>query len=326
MTTSEPLSVVVLTKDEAANIRECLDTVLDQLGEDDEVLVLDSASKDPTVQIAAGYAVGHPGRVRVHAFPENVSFGLARNQGVGMARHDVIVFVSADAVPEPGWLAALRRAIRNADVVYGRQRHAPPSENVATVSRGLRYHHFAKARDVLPETFASNVNAAYRRFAFQSLRFDEEAPGAEDVAFAKQARLAGLRIAYAPDAIVRHKDVTSWKGEWRKHVREGIARAHLQPLLGVPALHVAWAVAVAGLGLIAVAGGSPWALALTVLTFFAPTLRRVLSPAARQYRALPLIGGAAASPLFDLAFVASYVGGRAARLLGLRRTRKGAGA
>ena len=310
----EALSIVVLTKDEAANIRECLDAVLAQMEGPDEVLVIDSASKDKTVELAARYAVENPGRVRVHAFPENVSFGLARNQGVEMARHDVIVFVSADAVPEPGWLGALRRSVANADLVYGRQRHAPPSENVATVSRGLRYHHFETARDALPETYASNVNAVYRRFAFQTLRFDEEAAGAEDVAFAKQARLAGLRIAYAPDAVVRHKDVTSWKGEWRKHVREGVARAQLQPLLGVPSLHVAWAVTVAGLGLIAVVSGSPWILALTALAFFAPTLRRLASPVARQYRPLPLLGGAAASPLFDLAFVFSYVGRRASRV------------
>lgn len=324
MRTADPISVIVLTKDEASNLPECLDAVLAQMQGRDEVVVIDSASGDKTVEIAAGYAVRNPGRVRVHAFPENVSFGMARNQGLEMAKNDVIGFVSADAVPEPGWLAALREAVRNADVVYGRQRHAPPSENAATVSRGLRYHHFETRKEVLPETYASNVNAAYRRFAFQTLRFDEEAAGAEDVAFAKQARLAGLRIAYAPNAVVRHKDVASWKGEWRKHVREGQARAQLQPLLGVPTLHVAWAVAVAGLGLIFAASGSPWILGLCLLTFFAPTLRRLASPVARKYRALPLLGGAAASPVFDMAFVVSYVGRLAGRIFSGRRGAKGA--
>lgn len=324
MRTPDRLSIIVLTKDEAANLPECLDALLCQMEEGDEVIVIDSASRDKTVDVAADYAIRNPGKVRVHAFPENVSFGMARNQGLDMALNDVIAFVSADAVPEPGWTAAMRRALANADVVYGRQRHAPPSENAATVSRGLRYHHFETDKGVLPETYASNVNAAYRRFAFRTLRFDEEAAGAEDVAFAKQARLAGLRIAYAADAVVRHKDVASWKGEWRKHVREGQARAQLQPLLGVPTLHVAWAVAVAGLGLIAIVSGSLWVLALTVLTFFAPTLRRLASPVARRYRALPLLGGAAASPVFDMAFVVSYVGRIASRLVGGRRNAKGA--
>jgi rhamnosyltransferase len=293
--------VVILTKDEAANLPECLDALLPQLEGDDEVIVVDSASRDATVQIAEARGV------RVKAYPTNVSFGAARNAGIEMARHDVIAFVSADAVPEPGWIDALRRAVRNADIVYGRQRHAPPTDNAATVSRGLRYHHFEVQSEGLPERYASNVNAAYRRLAFDTLHFDENALGAEDVAFAKEARFAGLRIAYAPDALVRHKDVASWKSEWRKHQREGAAHAQLHKLLGAPRGHLAWAVAVGGMGLIFAVSGNLFVLGGTVLVFFAPTLRRLMSPVARRYKPHALALGALASPLFDLAFVTSYV-------------------
>lgn len=300
-----PVSVVVLTKDEAANVAECLDAVCAQLAQGDEVLVIDSASQDDTVAIARGYA--ERARLFVHASPTNLTFGAARNLGVQMAANDVIVFVSADAVPEPGWLDALKRAAADADVVYGRQKHAPPVENLATVSRGLRYHHFVTKSNALPETFASNVNAAYRRYAFAQIRFDEKAAGAEDVAFAKAARLAGLRIAYAPDAVVRHKDVTTLKGEWRKHAREGEAYAQLRPLLGVPTMHIAWATAVAGLSLITVVSGKWWMLGPTLLAFFAPTIRRLATPLAMQYKTLPLLAAGAASPFFDLAFVGAYL-------------------
>lgn len=207
------VSVVILTKDEAANLAECLDAVLPQLCGGDEIVIIDSASRDATVAIGASYAIATPGRVRVHGFPVNVGFGEARNTGVEMAKHDVIVFLSADAIPETKWLDALRTAIANADVAYGRQRHAPPRASPVTVSRGLRYHHFDRADDALPETFASNVNAAYRRSCFATLAFEQDLPGSEDVAFARRARLAGLRIAYAPTAIVAHKDIASWGGE-----------------------------------------------------------------------------------------------------------------
>lgn len=303
----EAVSVVILTKDEAANIPECLEATLRQLRHGDEIIVVDSASLDATVGICADHAVRHPGRVRVHAFPENVSFGEARNTGIGMAKNDVIAFVSADAVPAEGWLDALRAAVRNADIVYGRQRHAPTRVNAATVARGLRYHHFERAGDALPEVFASNVNAAYRRFAFQTLSFDDALPGSEDVAFARRARLAGLRIAYAPEAVVHHKDVASLKAEWRKHLREGAAQAMLKDLVGIPKMHLAWAMSVAGLGIAAIALRSPWLLALCALAFFAPTLRRLASPVARRYRPHQLAGGAALSPFFDMAFVGSYL-------------------
>ena len=308
MSSHEPVSVVILTKDEAANIAECLDACLGQFREGDEAIVVDSASRDATLAICERYAVDRPGRVRVHAFPVNVSFGEARNCGIEMAKHDVIVFVSADAVPQPGWLDALRHGIARADIVYGKQRHAPPRVNATTVSRGLRYHHFERPEPApLAETYASNVNAAYRRFAFQTLKFDDDLPGSEDVAFAKLARLAGLRIVYAPDAIVHHKDVASLKGEWRKHLREGAAQAQLRQILGTPTLHLAWLGAVAALAVAAIAFTSAWLLAAALAALFAPTLRRLLSPAARRYDALPLAGAAALSPIFDLAFVGSYL-------------------
>ncbi|MFA5861100.1 MAG: glycosyltransferase family 2 protein [Candidatus Thermoplasmatota archaeon] len=299
----------MLTKDEAANVADCLGAVCAQLRDGDEVLLIDSASRDATVAIAQGFAPG----VRVHASRENMSFGVARNMGVALAKHDVIVFLSADAVPEACWLDGLRRSIENADIVYGRQRHAPTTENLATVSRGLRYRHFEQYQHALPESYASNVNAAYRRFAFRSLCFDEDALGAEDVAFAKAARLAGLRLAYAPKAVVGHRDVATVRAEWRKLAREGEAHAQLRRLLGTPTMHIAWACGVAGLALTTVITGRWWVLIPTLVVFFAPTLRRLLSPGARQYRAWPLLGAAAASPFFDLVFLGSYVKRRVIR-------------
>src|SRR5439155_8499696 len=86
-----PASVVVLTKDEATNIVECLSAVCAQLHARDEVLVLDSASRDDTVELARRLAEQQHGRVRVHASAEQLSFGAARNLAVTLAQHDVIV-------------------------------------------------------------------------------------------------------------------------------------------------------------------------------------------------------------------------------------------
>ena len=300
------VSVVIFTRDEAANLAESLDGVLAQLQPGDEIVVVDAASRDGTGSILDRYAERHPGTVRAHAFPVPVTLGEARATAVEMARHDVLVFVSADAIPEEGWLDAMRRKAADADIVYGRQRHAPTKVNVATVARGLRYRRYDQ-KDALPETFASHVNAAYRRFAFHSLPFGDDMPGAEDQAFARLARLAGLRIAYAPDAVVRHRDVASLASEWRRRLAEGAAQAQLRALLGTPKLHIVWALTVGLLGVAAVVFSSLWLLGLCLLAFFAPAVRRVASPTARGYRAPQRVAGAAVSPVFDLAFVGSYL-------------------
>ena len=191
--------------------------------------------------------------------------------------------------------------------MYGRQRHAPRRLNASTVSRGLRFHRYETNELVLADGLASNANAAYRRFVFDSVRFDELAPDHEDVAFAREARLAGHRIVYAPDAVVSHQQPTTFRGEWRKHVREGAAHAQLRGLLGVPTWQIAWAVSVVGLLLIAIVAAEPLVLLGTVAVFFAPTLRRLRASMTRNYRTVPLVGGILASPLFDLAFVTSYL-------------------
>lgn len=309
----EPVSAVILTRDEATHIAECLDAVLAQLAEGDEVIVVDAGSRDATVEIVARYAIENPGRVRVQAFPEAVGPVEARETAIELARHDVVAFLSARAVPAQGWLDALRGAVANADIAYGRAEHAPSRRNPASVARGLRYHRFERNAEALPETFATDVNAAYRRFAFETLRFDEVLPGPADLAFARRARLAGLRIAYARDAVVRQRDAASLRGEWRTRHLEGSAQAALREVLGAPKLYFLWATVVGALGLAAVALMNVWLFALTILAFFAPALRRVASPTARGYRAHQLAGGVALSPLLDLAFLGSYLTRRAFR-------------
>ncbi|HUR67799.1 MAG TPA: glycosyltransferase family 2 protein [Candidatus Thermoplasmatota archaeon] len=316
MSNPEPVSVVILTRDEGANIRECIDEVLQQMRDRDEIVVVDSASCDDTVAICERYAFERPGKLRMHAYPANVGSAEARATAIEMAKHDVLVFVSAAAVPEPGWLDALRGAVANADVVYGRQRHAAPRAGAATVSRGLRYHRYEKDVEALPETFASRANAAYRRFAFETLASHDALAGHDDAALAREARLAGLRLAYARDALVSHKDVASWSAEWRRRLLEGAARATRRDLLGTPRGALLWALAVGATGIAAVALASAWLLALCVMLFFAPTIRRVASPVVRRYKAPHLVGGVAASPFFDLAFVGGYLARRVRRTRG----------
>ena len=80
--------------------------------------------------------------------------------GITMAKHDIIAFVSADAVPADGWLGTLRGAIANADIVYGRQRHAPTRMNASTVSRGLRYHHFERTGNCLQSSMSCSTKGS----------------------------------------------------------------------------------------------------------------------------------------------------------------------
>jgi len=301
------VSVILITKNEAGNLPDCLGHLMTQTFRDFEIVAVDSASTDPTVEVLRAYGekIGAEAFTLV-ASPVNLTFGEARNIGIEQARGRIIAFVSADAYPDAHWLEEMTTSLQEAEIVYGRQLHAPGEMNAATASRGLRYHHFNRD-DRDPTAYASNVNAGFRRDVFTQQRFDPTVGASEDVLFTRKARARGLKVAYNPRMIVHHKDVASFKGELRKHAREGYAGGRLVKDLGLSVAHLAWAVAI-----LAAAIATPFlpllGVPLLLGVLYAPTLRRLAS-VPRSYPAGALAAGVAVSPLFDLIFVVNYLKG-----------------
>lgn len=95
-----PVSVIVITKDEAANIGEALETV----SWADEILVIDAESTDETVAIARRHAT----RVLVRPWP---GYSEQKNFAAGLARHDWILSIDADERVTPALADDIRRAL-----------------------------------------------------------------------------------------------------------------------------------------------------------------------------------------------------------------------
>lgn len=94
------ISLCMIVKDEAQNIRRCLESVQ---GVVDEIIVVDTGSTDETCQIAG--ALG----ARVHSFPWNENFSDARNASLELATGDWILFLDADEELARESREALRR-------------------------------------------------------------------------------------------------------------------------------------------------------------------------------------------------------------------------
>ena len=97
------LSVVVITRNEAANVRAALESVRWA----DELVVVDSGSTDETVCIARQIA----NRVTQHAWE---GYGAQKNFASGLATHDWILSLDADERVSPG-LAREIRALLDAE-------------------------------------------------------------------------------------------------------------------------------------------------------------------------------------------------------------------
>jgi glycosyltransferase involved in cell wall biosynthesis len=94
------LSAIVITRNEAAKIADCLDS----LAFCDEQIVVDCGSEDDTVRVARE----HGARVEHHAF---AGFGAQKNFALSLASGEWVLSVDADERVSPALAAEIAAAI-----------------------------------------------------------------------------------------------------------------------------------------------------------------------------------------------------------------------
>lgn len=188
------ISVVITVKNEEAHLGQLLDSLLIQEGPF-EVIVVDAASRDRTLEIAQSYARRRPDLYRAIERPG--SRGLGRNVGVEAARGEWVAFIDGDCIADSRWLALLRRALRLSPVVAG-QTVVVGKANYGQLER---VELFESGYDV---TYPS-CNLAYHRDLFRRLRgFDPRFVTAEDIDLNLRAVESGASIRYEAPAVVYH--------------------------------------------------------------------------------------------------------------------------
>ena len=80
------LSVILITKNEAANIKDCLESVSFA----NEIIVVDSQSSDQTVKIAQSFGA------KVENTSDWPGFGLQKNRALNLATQDWVLSIDAD--------------------------------------------------------------------------------------------------------------------------------------------------------------------------------------------------------------------------------------
>jgi glycosyltransferase involved in cell wall biosynthesis len=97
------LSVILITKNEAANIRACIESVAWA----DEIVVVDSGSTDDTVDICRQLGA----TVHVHDWP---GFGVQKNRALDYATRDWVLSLDADERVTPELRAEIERVLDGA--------------------------------------------------------------------------------------------------------------------------------------------------------------------------------------------------------------------
>jgi GT2 family glycosyltransferase len=217
--------IIIINWNNRRETLECLAAVAPQLAEVDgaSVTVVDNGSTDGS---ATAVASKYP-NAKLFALAENRGFTGGIATALSGSHADHVIFLNNDAVPEPGWLAALVHAIEDApdDVVsVGGKIVDPSGERIDFIGgmltldghafqNGFRYPLGSREEPAAGDEilFACGGNMISRRERLVRLGgFDGDYFAyLEDVDFGWRTWLSGGRVLFAPRAVVRHASSTT---------------------------------------------------------------------------------------------------------------------
>lgn len=209
--------------------KAAISNIIKYMPQDSFVQVIDSSSKDNTISDAesAGFDV-------FTISSDSFNHGGTRNLAVEkhISQYDIVIFLTQDAIPQIGFIEKIIEAFRDESVAcaYGRQL---PHENANPLARHARDFNYPAKGYVcskenisemgLKTVFMSNSFSAYRLSTFKVLGgFPANTILCEDMFYTAKAILAGYKVAYVADAIVRHSHNYTPIEEFKRYFDIGV--------------------------------------------------------------------------------------------------------
>lgn len=229
------VSVVIIARNAAQTIRQCLESVSHQTVSPREIIVVDGRSSDSTREVAAQYGCN------VLVTPRRDTYGEARNLGSKVASGDVIAFLDADDTADSHWLqnVALAFADPSAGIATARRRYVYP-RNWFTAIKWNRSRSSSpdepRDYDTMSWDYFRTISGAVRKSVLEAVGyFDEDMFfGTEDKDLAFRAYRLGWRVTLIQGAIVYHRPA-SFSREWLldSFYRHGMGHGNMRRKYGV---------------------------------------------------------------------------------------------
>lgn len=194
---TEPATIVMPCFGDGPFLRRALEAIAPAVAAGHQLILVDDGSPRP-------FAPPLPPGAELVVRSTNGGPAAARNDGVRLARHEVVVFVDADVIVRADTvdrLAAHLRRKDGPDAVFGAYDALPTHPSLVSRWRNLLHHHTHRTGDSNAETFWAGCGAV-RRSAFDRVGgFDAArfpSPSVEDIDFGYRLRDVGGRILLDP--------------------------------------------------------------------------------------------------------------------------------
>lgn len=200
------ISVIIPVYNVESYLDRCLTTVLTQTYENLEILLVDDASTDGSLELCAKYQKTDP-RVKLIKRRENGGLSAARNSGLAHATGEYLTFVDSDDSIDTNYLATLYSALaKNSKLSICAVREIRPGKKILNSGTGYAKTYLSRKqalkRMLKDESF--NVSAyakLYHKSLWQNLKFPEGRIH-EDLGTTYKTILgtpASAKIAYTPE-------------------------------------------------------------------------------------------------------------------------------
>jgi len=198
------VSIIVITYNAKDDLKECLASLENQNYNEKEILVINDASTDDTLNFLKHYKTQTSMEMTVISNERNLGVAGARNVGIQHAGGDIIAFMDSDCVADPNWVLELVKEFKHKDIaaVGGSIFDGHISNIWELVRKGHDY--VARSEGYVP--FIKGCNMSFDTNVLKKYMFNDEIKyGYEDLLLCDYLIDDGYRILYRPEAVVHHK-------------------------------------------------------------------------------------------------------------------------
>lgn len=220
------VSVIIACYNAERTIAACLDSLIGQESPcTGEIIVVDSSSDRSAEIVESRFP-----EVRLVRLPERAYPGTARNAGLKKAQGDLIAFIDADCLAEPGWMNAVTAAHRDCAslAIGGTIANGNPESSVGWAAFLCEFSQWIPGSPKGDLSDMPTANLSYKREAFRRYGLYIDGTYCSDTEFHWRLRRDGHRIRLDPSIRARHCNIDRPWAYLRHEFQHGMSFARIR--------------------------------------------------------------------------------------------------